>query len=83
LGRGQTKGGGQKDFDSWSPPQTIGWSDCGHNSWRTGVVLDPFCGSGTTMLVARKMGRQSIGIELSEDYAGLIAQRTQQLSLLA
>lgn len=47
------------------------------------TVLDPFFGSGTTGLVARKHGRHSIGIELSETYCALAADRLQQLSLLA
>jgi site-specific DNA-methyltransferase (adenine-specific) len=46
------------------------------------VVLDPFLGSGTTALVARKHGRRSIGIELNPEYAQLAAQRLSQLSLL-
>jgi DNA modification methylase len=47
------------------------------------VVLDPFMGSGTTALVARRLGRKSIGVELNETYAKLSADRLSQLSLLA
>lgn len=48
-----------------------------------GVVLDPFMGSGTTALVARKLGRRSVGIEINPEYAALAAKRLSQLSLLA
>lgn len=33
-----------------------------------GIVLDPFCGTGTTSLVARTLGRKSIGIDIAEEY---------------
>lgn len=39
-----------------------------------GIILDPFCGTGTTMLVAQEMGRRSIGIDLSHHYL-LMAQK--------
>jgi DNA modification methylase len=47
------------------------------------TVLEPFMGSGTTALVARRLGRRSIGVELSPDYARICAKRLQQLSLFA
>jgi DNA modification methylase len=47
------------------------------------TVLDPFGGSGTTALVARKHGRRSILIELSGPYCELAARRLSQLSLLS
>ncbi len=40
-----------------------------------GVVLDPFLGSGTTLMVANHHGRNGIGIELNEEYEKLIADR--------
>lgn len=46
-------------------------------------VLDPFVGSGTTALVARRHGRRAIGIDLNEAYLGIAARRTAQQSLLA
>ena len=45
------------------------------------VVLDPFMGSGTTANVAKRLGREWIGIELNEDYAVLINNKTSQEEL--
>lgn len=42
------------------------WSD---------TVLDPFCGTGTTMLAAMKCGRNSIGIEVDEEYCRMTLNR--------
>ena len=44
-----------------------------------GVVLDPFAGSGTTLMVAEENGRDSIGIELSEEYCKLIRNRLSEM----
>jgi DNA methylase len=45
-----------------------------------GVVLDPFCGTGKTMLVAHRLGRRSIGIDLSSEYLALARERCDALS---
>jgi len=40
-------------------------------------VLDPFAGSGTTGLVAGKLGREFVGIELNPDYIRLANERIE------
>lgn len=42
------------------------------------VVLDPFLGSGTTLKVARGMGRRGIGVEVNAGYRNLIARRIRE-----
>ena len=39
------------------------------------VVLDPFCGSGTTCLAAARLGRDCIGIDISAEYCGIARRR--------
>jgi len=41
------------------------------------LVLDPFAGAGTTLLVAGRLGRDSVGIELNDSYARLAIDRLQ------
>jgi hypothetical protein len=55
--------------------ETTGWSDCGHNTWRPGTVLDPFAGSGTTLLVAHGNSRDAIGIDIDHRNADLAVER--------
>lgn len=71
--------------DNWSSPgggrclevATIGWEpgcDCGAPSTEA-VVLDPFAGAGTTGLVADRLGRSAILIELNPEYCEMARRR--------
>ena len=42
------------------------------------TVLDPFMGSGTTLVACAKLGRKGIGIELDEDYFRIACERVQK-----
>lgn len=55
--------------------ETTGWTDCGHDTWRRGIVLDPFAGSGTTLAVATGHGRDAWGIDLDERNVDLARER--------
>jgi site-specific DNA-methyltransferase (adenine-specific)/site-specific DNA-methyltransferase (cytosine-N4-specific) len=45
-------------------------------------VLDPFMGSGTTMKVAQRMGRHSIGIEILPEYHEMVSEEINEKELL-
>ncbi|HFQ7288537.1 TPA: site-specific DNA-methyltransferase [Yersinia enterocolitica] len=44
-----------------------------------GIVLDPFCGTGSTLITAYELGRRSIGIDISESYLKLTMERFKLL----
>lgn len=46
-----------------------------------GIVLDPFCGSGTALLVAKRLGRQFIGIDINPDFVKLAEARLKDVQL--
>jgi site-specific DNA-methyltransferase (adenine-specific) len=43
------------------------------------LVLDPFAGSGTTLAVAKKLGRRFLGFEMSEQYSEQIRRRLTRI----
>lgn len=44
-------------------------------SYQDDVVLDPFAGSGTTLVVAKKLGRRFVGYEIKQEYCSLCESR--------
>jgi len=58
-------------------PKTIGWSP-EVSEPAPGVVLDPFCGTGTTGVVALNMGRSFIGIDLYEECKRISIERCKE-----
>ena len=72
LGRGSNGDieGHSAVFPITLPQKAIkGWSRPGN------LVLDPFCGSGTTCVAAKKLGRRYIGIDISEEYCQIARDR--------
>jgi len=88
---GDARGKSVSDFRAIGQPQqgcqcvsskVVGYTDCGCNaSFESGVVLDPFMGSGTTLAVAKRLGRKGIGIDISPDYCNLAVKRLQGIPL--
>lgn len=52
-------------------------ASCGSTERRHAVVLDPFCGSGTTLCVAKRLGLAAIGFDINPDYCKIAADRVR------
>jgi hypothetical protein len=72
-----------RDHDNPFPQKvTLGWQPtcaCQPSDPVPCIVLDPFAGSGTTLLVARALGRHAVGLDLSYNY--LHEQARERLAL--
>ena len=74
---GRSRPGGFSDMSD----EFLGWRptcDCPKREPVPATVLDPFAGSGTTLMAAAELGRKSIGIELSPEYVKIAAKRARR-----
>lgn len=73
---------GLRDEINHPAPKPLGWASyLVKNFAGEGIVLDPFVGSGTTLLAAKRQGKPAIGIEMSEAYCQLTVDRLSQHEL--
>jgi hypothetical protein len=74
-------GNGSKEWaERGAKVRTVDWRPscrCDAGPPIPATVLDPFLGSGTTLLVANRLGRSGVGIELNESYARMAAERIE------
>ncbi|MDE2106820.1 MAG: site-specific DNA-methyltransferase, partial [Patescibacteria group bacterium] len=59
------------------PLELLRWL-LGYSCQPGGTVLDPFMGSGTTLVAAKQLGRRAIGIEIEERYCDIAVERLRQ-----
>jgi DNA modification methylase len=44
------------------------------------TIFEPFCGTGTTIIAAEKLGRRCFGMEISPQYCDVIVRRWQEFT---
>jgi len=76
--RASERGGGSLQHPTQKPVELMQW--CMTLRWTAGYrdILDPFMGSGTTLVAAKNLGRKAVGIEISEAYCEIAAKRCSQ-----
>jgi DNA modification methylase len=71
--------GYNKDHPTQKPESLMAW--CIEQAGEVSTILDPFMGSGTTLVAAKNMGKRAIGIERELKYCEIAVRRLAQQSL--
>lgn len=74
----KTNQGPYRERDTQAVKKTVGWErtcECDTDDIEACSVLDPFAGAGTTLLVAERLGRHSVGVELNPEYVEMAYDR--------
>ena len=74
---GSGENGRETFHPSQKPVKVMEWCISQVSDART--ILDPFMGSGTTLVACQRLGRQGIGIELDADYFEIACKRVQEV----
>lgn len=78
--RPRSRGQGEKDHPAKFPEELVE-DFIGFFTQEGDWVIDPFLGTGSTLVGSRSMGRNAVGIELTEKYAEVAEERASQQSL--
>jgi DNA modification methylase len=74
---------GFNDADGHPCPKPVAWAEwlVERAAEKDGTILDPFLGSGTTMVAAQQLGRKCYGMEIEPKYCAVILERMSDMGL--